>query len=1421
MRWYSRWIRHIPSRPRAKSRRRLHIETLESRAMPHVSGTVFLDANGNGLRDAGENGIAEVTVQVFKDETQVRSTQTNTAGLYSFEGLELSTDFQIRIDTTQAKLAELSLVTPDMGDNDAIDSDASLTGTDATVDFTTDAVDSHFAFDAGFAAATGTLTLGDTVFIDADDNGTFDSGESGAAGVTVELLDETGETVLDTTTTDSAGHYTFTGLADGIYQVRLAASNFSGTGPLVGFTPSSAASDIPDDDLDLDSNGTASGTLGSGGFIISGPITLAAGEEPADDGDTSTDTNLSVDFGVVPADTGAGDSIAGRVFLDFDNSGTFEGPDKGIAGVTLTLTGGDLTSPMTVQTDASGNFSFTGLAPGTYTLTETQPTTPANQDGQATAGTSGGTATGNVIDDIVIEEGDTATGYLFSEVPLLSTGGTVFQDTNGNGQLDTGETGIPGVTITLTGTSVVDGAITPKTATTNAQGVYNFTDLTPGTYTIAETQPTGFTDGAEQNGTPAAATVTNDTFTGIDLTSTSAVSSGFNFGETSTTAGTASIGGSVFVDANNDGVRQTGEAGISGVTITLTGGGLTSPQTTTTDSTGAFSFTGLAPGTYTIKETQPTTNPDGTDTAGTAGGNATTTNDTISGITLTADQAATGYLFGEGAATTPTPGSISGSVFVDANNDGVRQTSEAGISGVTITLTGGDLTSPKTTTTDSTGAFSFTGLAAGTYTLKETQPTTNPDGTDTAGNAGGNATATNDTISGIALTAEQAATGYLFGEGAATTAPGGPDVRITQTLSSTRVTPGGTLTITYTVRNRGTNPVSAVEVAAELGELTFVSASSQDFDDATGTWTVGDLAAGASKTLRVTARVPSASTFHATAQATIAAQGAAPEVSTGVAAGTVVGSAGAPRFWFLSSGWTTMRGVTGGGSGGSSTSTARTPPPTTTGPQTPTLALAPASDTGTAGDNSTTLATVTLNGTTSAGASVTLVETGATATANSSGAFSFASVPLTVGANTFTVRATNSSGTTNGTATITRTSSTGTAPTTPTLTLDPASDTGTAGDNSTSLATVKLIGTTSPSVQVTLVQTSTTVTSDSTGAFSFVDVPLTVGANTFTVRATNSSGTTEGTATITRVSDTPTNATPTVATPPGPVSLTSGNSTTLDLAGTFTDADIANSTVRFNTSAGPINVELFDSQAPRTVANFLNYVTDGDYANSIFHRSAKLEDNITPFVLQGGGFKFNATPTPSITAIPTDPAVQNEPDAANRSNLKGTLAMAKLGGQPNSATDQFFFNLGDNSFLDTNNGGFTVFGKVVGAADQAVVDELAAIPTQDKSTATALPTSIRGAFGEVPLTDYTGTNFPTDTTADNYALITGVSIVNQPEALTYTIESNSTPTVASATISHNRLTIQGLATGTTTLTIKATDKAGASVTTTVTVTVGA
>ncbi len=138
-------------------------------------------------------------------------------------------------------------------------------------------------------------------------------------------------------------------------------------------------------------------------------------------------------------------------------------------------------------------------------------------------------------------------------------------------------------------------------------------------------------------------------------------------------------------------------------------------------------------------------------------------------------------------------------------------------------------------------------------------------------------------------------------------------------------------------------------------------------------------------------------------------------------------------------------------------------------------------------------------------------------------------------------------------------------------------------------------------------------------------------------------------------------------------------------------------TVRMQTPMGAVDIELYDTAAPKTVANFLNYVNSGAYANSFIHR---LEPN---FVIQGGGFRWN-TVSNQAEAIPVNAAVVNEFGAA-RSNVRGTIAMARVGGLPDSATSQWFINLANNQFLDSVDGGFTVFGKVTDAS-MAVVDAI-------------------------------------------------------------------------------------------------------------------
>ena len=157
--------------------------------------------------------------------------------------------------------------------------------------------------------------------------------------------------------------------------------------------------------------------------------------------------------------------------------------------------------------------------------------------------------------------------------------------------------------------------------------------------------------------------------------------------------------------------------------------------------------------------------------------------------------------------------------------------------------------------------------------------------------------------------------------------------------------------------------------------------------------------------------------------------------------------------------------------------------------------------------------------------------------------------------------------------------------------------------------------------------------------------------------------------------------------------------------------------VLIETPLGDIEIELLEEDAPNAVANFLNYMDNDLYNKSIVHR-------IVPgFVIQGGGFTFDAG---AMSEIPSFPTIENE---FNISNTRGTVAMAKLGGNPDSASSQWFINLGDNSAsLDVDNGGYTVFARVVDGMD--VVDAISQLPFWNASQV------FGGAFENLPLIDF-------------------------------------------------------------------------------------
>ncbi len=257
-----------------------------------------------------------------------------------------------------------------------------------------------------------------------------------------------------------------------------------------------------------------------------------------------------------------------------------------------------------------------------------------------------------------------------------------------------------------------------------------------------------------------------------------------------------------------------------------------------------------------------------------------------------------------------------------------------------------------------------------------------------------------------------------------------------------------------------------------------------------------------------------------------------------------------------------------------------------------------------------------------------------------------------------------------------------------------------------------------------------------------------------------------------------------------------GPAALVPLEGYFSDPDTT--VVRLTTVLGEIDIALYDEETPLTVANFKNYIDSGRYfpidpttqtpAPLFFHRS------VAGFVIQSGGFAGTVNPAEPVnvqpTAIVTFPPVPNEPGI---SNTRGTIAMAKVEGNPDSATSQWFINLADNLDLNTQNGGFTVFGRVI-RDGMTVADAIGALPRFNFGS----------PFESLPLRNFTAGN---SVKPEN---LVSIPAINYLPALTFTA-SSAQPALATVKVSGTNLLITPKALGDATITVTATDVDGAQV----------
>lgn len=647
-----------------------------------IGDTIFSDHNGNGTQDAGEPGIANVQVKLYFDDGDgvfepgagdTLIQTTTTDGSGTYLFNDLPAGtFWVSVDDNQANL---SGYTPTTADQDP----ATATTTEYKVSLTT-TEPSFLDADYGYQN-TSLADVSGTVFNDVNKNGLQNPTEPGIPDVTVCLVNNSGVTVA-CTVTDANGDYSFFDVPPGNYTVV-----------------------VTDDLATLEDYVLTSG-------LDEIPITVGG-----------TDIT-NVDFGYVRNQ--ATGSIGDYVWHDADRDGVQDAAEAGIAGVTLELkdsagnpidsdpvTGG--IQPTLATTDANGGYLFKNLPAGNYTV----DVVSGLPSGMAlTTGSTDPTGKINLSAGEAYDKAD----FGYAGQTNQAIGDTVWYDANGDGIQDAGEVGIGGVKVTVTGPSCPSGCV----VFTDSTGFWLVPGLTAGTYTVAvdpSTLPSGYNTTPTNGAISRSYAVPN----GSDVLY---ADFGFNGGTTGT------IGDTVWLDANYNGLQDGGETGIPGVTINLykdsNNNGVIDPgepllATTTTDTNGNYQFVGVPNGDYLVQVS---------DVDNALSGLVQSHDPDQPGVCTTCNNLADATVSGGVGPNTidfgyaPAGGTIGNLIWHDTNGDGNVDPGESGIEGVTLNLwldvNGNSTIEPgvdnlvRSTITDENGLYEFKGLPTGTYLVDVT-----------------------------------------------------------------------------------------------------------------------------------------------------------------------------------------------------------------------------------------------------------------------------------------------------------------------------------------------------------------------------------------------------------------------------------------------------------------------------------------------------------------------------------------------------------------------------------------------------------------------------------------------------------------------------------------------------------------------------
>ena len=641
-----------------------------------IGDFVWEDLNGDGLQ-AGETGISGVRVFIDLDadgiyDAGVEPTATTDAtGFYRIIGLNAG-NYSVRYDVSTLPVGYVP-------------------STPLVHSAVIAATEQYSAVDFGLRPP-GTSTIGDTVWIDANEDGVVNAGEVTLANIDVHLyadlnnngLVDAGDLLLNTTSTDTNGNYLFTSLSAGSYVVDVVESDPQFPVGLVLVSGGSPVTTSP-------ANGVWQVDPANGQTILTADFGYNYNGRIGDYVwyDLNGDKIQNNSAGEVPVP-----NAVVTLYGDTNNNGELDAGEP-ILGFTTTSN--------------SGAYLFDNLPPGNYIVKveEQEVLTPPSSPNpglparmQASTGTKKAVA-------LAAGQDYTAADFGFLEVAKVE--GHVFYDANGNGVLDPSESILPNVTVTLVGTDA-NGAAVSMTTTTGVDGMYVF--LPPaGTYTVAYNT-------ADPDIPVALATRTTPVSFLFSIASGNEVEN-LNFGVDNT----GTIGDTIFANANSNATQDSGEPGLANVLVNLysDAGRTILLDSKVTDDSGKYLFTGLADGTY-YTQVVTSTLPAGYNTTPTADPDAT--KDSLGTAAVASGGAVLTQDFGYTA--TVATFAVSGTIFKDLNTNGAPNVPGEQLTGVTVTavVTTGAVTQTFTTTTDPNGLYTFAGIPTGSNVAVTVSPST-------------------------------------------------------------------------------------------------------------------------------------------------------------------------------------------------------------------------------------------------------------------------------------------------------------------------------------------------------------------------------------------------------------------------------------------------------------------------------------------------------------------------------------------------------------------------------------------------------------------------------------------------------------------------------------------------------------------------